>query len=340
MKIQTISQWFSLLLLMSVVASCSSFMESIPTPSLVTNTLPISSPSRTKTKPPTLTASPTGTPTTAFTLTTAPTLTAEDARKRLLDVLANNGDCRLPCLWGIVPGKSTYQEAQNILLPLSSIAPPETIYFEPTPLRGVLGGTITPLYLDGDLRLNARIGYLYSNDGIVSNLDFRVREERIVSDTNGNLYGEPIFDFSPFTKRVEYYSLSHVLSEQGIPASAFIEGAGLSFSHPIIPGKLDIVLLYPDQGIWIDYTLVGNYAGDAIRGCPTNAHIQMKLYPPGDPDSFFTFLDQTDWGKIKNGYKPLEEATSMSLEQFYETFRNSSDQCIETPTNLWPTSEP
>jgi len=43
---------------------------------------------------PTLTAVPTNTP------TAISTLSVEQARAELLDLLATNGDCRLPCLWG------------------------------------------------------------------------------------------------------------------------------------------------------------------------------------------------------------------------------------------------
>ncbi len=56
---------------------------------------------------PTLTPVPTQTPAPSETPTVIPTLSVEDARLRLLDLLAGNGHCRLPCLWGITPGEST-----------------------------------------------------------------------------------------------------------------------------------------------------------------------------------------------------------------------------------------
>ncbi len=161
------------------------------------------------------------------------------------------------------------------------------------------------------------------------------------TDLNGNWISKgPVFDSPTFIKRVEYYSLAHVLSEQGMPDSVMIEGAGLSSSYPVILGELDIALLYPDQGIWVNYTMAGDYQDIVERGCPANAHIQMELYPPGNRDSFFSLLDQTNWGITKNGYKPLGEVTSMSVEEFYQTFRNPTDKCIETPANLWPIPEP
>jgi len=284
---------------------------------------------------PTQTVTPTSTP------TIIPTLSEDDARKRLLDLLANNGNCQLPCIWGIIIGKSNYEEAQNTLMPLSSIA--VDAYFEP--LNGILGGWITPLYVEGELQLNTSVSYLYGNDGIVSSIYFRTFEEKVVTDPRDPsgkswLSKTPIYGLPTFIKRIEYYSLSHLLSEQGIPTSVMIASSGPSINRN---GSITfhIVVLYPSQGIWAEYTTVTNESdvGSVIRSCPVNAHIEMNLYPPGNPDSFYKLLDKTDWGITKNSYKPLQEATSMSVEKFYETFQNPTDKSIATPTNIWPTPE-
>jgi len=336
MKIQKVSQWFSLLLFMTVVVGCSSITEGVATPSQVTPILPVSRVAPTETVTPTLTLIATGTSTPLPTLTAAPTLPVEDARKRLLELLANNGDCRLPCLWGITPGVSTYQEAQSTLLPLSSIS--SLTGFRPE------GGAVFPAYTEGDLTLNAIVGFnidTFSNNQIVSRVGFKVWEERVTTDANGNWTSKtPIYGLPSFIQRVEYYSLSHLLSEQGVPTSVMIASSG--------PGKnrrgsilTHIAVFYPDVGIWAQYTTLVNEkeVGSSIISCPVNAHIEMTLVPPGNPDSFFSLLDKTDWGITKNSYKPLEEATSMSVEEFYEIFRNPTDKCIETPVNLWPTPE-
>lgn len=336
MKIQKVSQWFGLLLFVTVFVSCTQSTESTITSSATTPVL-LASAFATETMPPTVTLTATGTSTPAFTPTTVPTLPSEDARKRLLELLATNVDCRLPCLWGITPGKSTNQEARNILMPLSSIAIPERTSFEP--LNGILGGTITALYVEDKLRLDARVGYLYNDDGIVNRISFRVLEEGLYKkDEYGNQIKTPIYDSPTFGKRVEYYSLSHVLSEQGIPDSVMIYFPRVE-GYPLVVGTgiMEAALLYPEQGIWINYEMSMDNNGNIIKGCPANAHIEMQLYPSGNPESFFSLLEKTDWGRTKGGYKPLEEATSMAVEQFYETFQNPTDQCIETPTNLWPT---
>ena len=175
MKIQKVSQWLSFLLFIMVFAGCTQSTESTITSSPTALDLLISA-SPTETMPPTLTPTSTNTLTPTFTPTTVPTLPAEEARKRLLELLATNGDCRLPCLWGITPGKSNHQEARNILIPLSSIAIPEMTSFEP--LNGILGGAITALYVEDKLRINTGLGYDVFDDGdIVRSIGFRVLEE-------------------------------------------------------------------------------------------------------------------------------------------------------------------
>lgn len=330
MKIQKVYQWFSLLLFVTMVTGCAQSTESTITSSPTAPALLVSA-SPTETMPPTLTPTAASTPTPTFTPTTVPTLPAEDARKRLLDLLASNGDCRLPCLWGITPGKSNNQEARNILMPLSSVA--EIADFDPSYPED----EISPLYVEGNLRLNTHVVSYYGDDGIVSRVSFRVLEEGLYKkDEYGNQIKTPVFDSTSFGKRIEYYSLSHVLSEQGIPDSVMIYIPRVE-GYPIVAGILEASLLYPEQGIWIKYTMSMSNNGTIIKGCPANAHIEMQLYPSGNPESFFPLLEKTDWGRTKGGYKPLEEATSMSVEQFYETFRNSTDRCIETPTKIWPT---
>jgi hypothetical protein len=130
-----------------------------------------------------------------------------------------------------------------------------------------------------------------------------------------------------------------MLVEQGVPAAVMISTSGPPQIH-IGGGGFYIALLYPDKGIWVNYTTQMYLVGHRVKGCPTNAHIEMELYPPGDPNSFFARLNKTDWGVKKNGYKPLEEATSMTLNEFYHTFREPTNKCIETPAKLWPTPEP
>jgi hypothetical protein len=294
---------FSLLVACAPTAAPTLAPTSAPTATIAATLTPIPAPTETLT------------PTSSPTPTIIPTLPVDAARARLLELLADNGGCRLPCLWGITPGKSSNHEARKIMMPLGSISTPETTYFDLAKLSGVLAklsgvlmGVISPLYVEGEQHLNSQVGYLYGENGIVSSISFRVLEEKVVKDTrdsSGKSWHSktPIFDLPTFRKRVEYYSLSHVLSEQGMPDSVMVHASGL-----LVGGVMDIALLYPNQGIWVNYTTKIIYNNGVVkRGCPANSHIDMFLFPPGDSASFFSLLDQTDWGVTKSWYVPLEK---------------------------------
>lgn len=335
MKTHKISQWFSLLLVMAGIAACAQSIENATTPSpgatvsFATTVAP-----STETMLPTLARTTTDTPTPSSTLTAIPTLPTEDARKKWFELLATNGGCRLPCLWGITPGKSSYQEARNILSPLSSVA--ET-YSDPFTLNGVSMGSATPLYVEGNLHLNNRVAYWYDDNGLVNYIAFRVLEEKVPIDVNGDWISKtPIYGLPAFIQRTEYYSLSHLLSEQGVPDSVLIYTSGQSNRGGSI--EIDIAVFYPNHGIWAQYdTYVNEFdIENVINICPLYTHIEMKLYPPGNPEKFYKLLEQTDWQYEKGGFKTIEEAASMSIQEFYQTFRNPTDQCFQTPVKIWP----
>jgi hypothetical protein len=260
--------------------------------------------------------------------TTVPTLAAEKARTKLLDLLAMNGGCRLPCFWGITPGKSSYQDVQAILVALSSLS--HSLHLNPSG-----ASDITPRLTEGDLEIYNRAAFLTSEKDVVYRIAFNAEAHRPLPE-GGYI---DVFNSKFFGEKTSAYSLSHVLAEQGVPASVMIQTAGGPLTRGGT-GGFDILLLYPDQGILVNYTTQMQMDGTYVRGCPSNAHVEMELYPPGNSDSFFEHLKQTDWAVRFSGYQALEEVTSMSPKEFYEIFRQPSDRCIETAAKLWPTQEP
>ena len=51
--------------------------------------------------------------------TWTPTLSSEQQMTQVSDLLTNNGGCKLPCWWGIMPGETSWANAENILAPLA-----------------------------------------------------------------------------------------------------------------------------------------------------------------------------------------------------------------------------
>ena len=66
-------------------------------------------PSSTKTKSPTLTPS----------WTPRPTLPLDEAIETVQELIRTNGGCEFPCWWGLVPGETTWWEAEAFLKPLA-----------------------------------------------------------------------------------------------------------------------------------------------------------------------------------------------------------------------------
>ena len=256
-----------------------------------------------------------------------PTLPEKQARSRLLELLANNGGCYLPCLWGITPGITTNLESRAILLPLSGIS-------ISTHLSNNSPDSIWPTYTEGELKTSADLRYIFESDGVISRIAFQVGEFQELPDRRS-----PIYDSKTFGERLRPYMLPGILSEFGKPASVVIHTYGKQLTGS---GGFEIVLLYPDQGMLVHYTTQMKTVGVNAVGCPANAQVELELYPSGDADSFAKSLSSTIWGAFvlpepidDSHWKPIDKANSMSLEQFYETFRQPTEKCIETPLKGW-----
>ena len=267
--------------------------------------------------------------------TVVPTLSEGDARKELLDLLTTNGGCQLPCLWGITPGSSAYQNAQATLLRLSSLS-------EITGFSTGLG-SVSPGYTEGNYFINTNVNFLSENE-IVTFISFRVQILQKIVASNGEPSFLGVFEVTPFGKHIEYYMLSNLLAQLGTPASVVISTS--ANPNPRGQGGFDIVVLYPEQGVAAHYTTKGYLIEENVKGCFSSAFVEFELYPSGDAASFSNDLTAFSWARFWPGpndtpyWKQLEKSTNMSLKEFYEVFREPTDKCIETPASLWPVQEP
>jgi hypothetical protein len=300
------------------------------------NNSPTTTATQTFTLIPTLTSTYTHTPTLTptSTITYIPTLPTEEARLRLLDLIANNGNCRLPCFWGITPGTSTSIDAQKILNPLSSISG----FTDFTDLLNSGSGTgaIQPIYNDGKLTISISIGFItYPENNIVRSISIYTEAYNSVSDPSNPGF---IFNSMVFGRQLAFYMLPHILSEYGRPSSVLLH----SLPGPNERGEMGLfylALFYPNQGFVVHYTTMARMSGSNILGCMANAHVTLDVYPSEQSDNFYGQLPDAYSDIALVSYKPLEEVTSMSLDQFYQTFNKPTDQCIVTASANWPEPE-
>jgi hypothetical protein len=311
-------------LLTIVISSCVQPTERFITPSPVITIYP----TRSATALPLVTLTQSASATSTSLSTAIPTLPSEEAQAKFLDLLASNSGCRLSCFWGIVPGKTSFQEAQAILAPLGSIS-------DFTAFRDGLG-SVSPYLTEGNWKLYTTLDFSSNSEtNLVNSISFNAEAHRPLEQGGY----EDLYNSNKFGEMISAYTLPRVLSELDEPESVMISTVGGPLTRGGT-GGFDLLLLYPDQGILINYTTQMHLTGKDVRGCLTNAHVEMELHPFGQPDLFFGSLQKTDWAVKLSNYKPLEEVAPISAQEFYETFSEPTNKCIETPANLWPTPEP
>jgi hypothetical protein len=319
MKIHKIIFLHGLLLVM-LIPGCTQPIQNTPSANIATPTKAIVN-----------TPNPTPTPgvVPTNTITTIPIFSEEEAPNQLLDLLADNGGCRLPCLLGITPLKTTNTEARAIFLPFSNISISMKVSDDDSP------DSVWLTYDEGDLRTFIESSYIYGDNGTIEHLVFNAGEYREIDNNLSLVYNSEIFG-----DRLSPYMLSGILSEFGKPSLVVVHTSGQQITGS---GGFELLLLYPDDGIFARYTTQMEVLGTNVRGCPANAEVELRLYPSGDADAYFKSLSETSLGGMFDGltlidnpsWKSIDKSTSMSLEQFYETFRQPTDKCIETPLNLW-----
>ena len=102
-----------------------------------------------------------------------------------------------------------------------------------------------------------------------------------------------------------------------------------------------IAMYYPDQGFLVQYNgLASQNTGSNLVICPRELSVQLTTW---DPDLSPT-LEQVTYrgtsitmiGDYLYIFKHLSEVSSITEEEFYETYRNPDfTECFETPAELW-----
>jgi hypothetical protein len=268
----------------------------------------------------TYTNTKTNTTTKSFTSTFTPTIATlppDDARKRMHDLLIDNGGCRLPCFWGITPGISIYDEALQNFIQLSNIA--NLIIINENSFGITLG-------------LEEKGSNVAADISVYSFID----RERIKKVQNIMLN----LSWDIETNLFDFYKVPHILSDNGRPSEVLL----FTYNAPINEyDTLSIFIFYQDQGIIAYYMMEKKESGENIVACLSDItfnNFDIELLPPGNIELFVN--KRARILQAKSGYreeviKSIEEVTSMTLDDFYNAYKNPANDCITTPADNWPT---
>jgi hypothetical protein len=277
----------------------------------------------------TLTASKTVTLTSTFTGTSTPTMTPTlqttetimtntplsdiQIQENVIDSLKNNGNCQLPCWWGINPGSTSWSDA-NVTLQRIGLKPS----FDN------ISGAYTLLY-----------SFSGSNHALVLSMDLSV-ENGLVKTIN--FHGEGYTNLLAFKKIYANLAPEQILMAYGSPNQVEVTGG------PGAGGVYYVISLYYDD---LDFAI--SYAGKApftnsnytnVVFCPTfgatgnlNGGLNLEL------ESGHTALNHEVLSRS------LSEIVGMTSQDFYNLYiNNKDDACFYTPIVLWeygpPTATP
>lgn len=255
------------------------------------------------------------------------TQATKDDYTYLINLLKNNGDCSLPCFWGITPGKSKFEEARQILLPLNEIS--DSLNLNPI---GVSNFNMVYKEIDLGVHLNLNFNTSSNNDVVnwVSLTSWALREL-----SQGNF--EDINNSVLYEQLLRIYSMPNILTAYGEPTTILLR------TNSELPsqgkGDFNVLLLYYDKGILAHYKMPMEVHESNIVGCPENSTIELFLVDPVGIESANDLLeiysDPYKFEDIYGHYKPINEATSLSLSEFVKIFSGFSSNCIETPAYYW-----
>jgi hypothetical protein len=304
--------WFWLL----NVTACqtSPVAEDMPTPSAVVvvdqlataTPTPVKTATLTPTVTSTHTATPTATETNTPTLTPTPvsTLPPLAALAVVEDLLTYNAYCRLPCWWGAIPGQTTWQEIEGLLISLSARIVDwdndvQIVYIPHVP-EGLTGSS-----------LGMQISYKRAQSII-----------QHITVTGANM---------------PPYYLQPILATHGPPDEVWIQAMPYTPTGEVM---FRIALLYLEQGFSAhivtrmtsieDAQVIGCFSADAWQGT------SLFLWIPGKYTAFPTIVREGRFGQEASSYLPLQEATGMDVATFYNNYKEPEAQnCVSSPVDIW-----
>lgn len=245
---------------------------------------------------PTLTATPL--------LSPIPTLTRAEKMVVTSELYVTNGNCKLPCWWGIVPGETDWQTA-NLFFSATATKISTSAESETDPYYSASVDIPVPDELSefGLLRQ-----YIIVRDGII----VEIKTER------------------PWGAR-KIFTISEILNNYGPPTEVWLDTLGKNYGDNYFPFR--VALFYPEQGFLVRYFDEAELANGYVTGCPQAHSAAFVLWPQ---DQVLTFTETLSEQEGVQYYKLLEEVTEVDVATFYQTYLDpATETCLTTPAELW-----
>ncbi len=187
-------------------------------------------------------------------------MTSSDFKTFLYGISENNGDCSLPCIWGINPVTQTPEDFLAFIRKPGNIDAWGDYYINSA--SSELDSTLDLMDWEGNWETDISFRYRGRNEIEYLFLDIAVFETQKSSEFFKN-------QTSPFLIHYANYLLPQIFNAYGKPTNIYFgpdpEDDVPTRQSSWIP--FSVLLFYPSQGFLIDYLLPKNIEGDYFTGC-------------------------------------------------------------------------
>ncbi len=196
-------------------------------------------------------------------------------------MLATNGNCELPCWWGVIPGQSDWHSVRERFI--------------------AYGGFYFDLFFSESVRSYYLLNEFAEEDGVIQSIE-------VNSEFQGYGGGEAVY--KQFVQDWARYSLAQVLTRYGVPSQVAVSPATMEGDY------YRLYVFYHDLGIGIRYCGPVLKTEESAHICFSFEHITLWLQ---SPERFrpSRFVAPDEWSMAIL----IEDAAGMSVDEFYETFR-------------------
>ncbi len=225
-----------------------------------------------------------------------------------MSLLKNNGNCLLPCWWGITPGVTKWAVANQFLATFAKSITQGGIYEVPQD-QGV---------------------YLATNYAVDTVLGTSPQETHVIYEVIDGVV-DLIYVYPDGT--FWHFQLNQILTTYGKPSEVWVDAEPGSPAGDVF----HLYVFYRLQGFianYDDYPMTKS--GNILRSCPNSSGPTLKLWVPGQRQTFYS----AEWGPGTSAgpsyARPLEVATGMTIDTFFQTFKTlDTSQCLKAPVDIW-----
>jgi hypothetical protein len=310
-------KFFQVVFLILLLAGCSSnpSVSQTTSPNLPPGTSPI--PTETVAVP-SQTLAPTSTPLPILTSpplwTPFPTFSEVDGVEKLRIWIQGVFDCLLPCWGGITPGKTSWQEARQVVEQMSGFA---SVNVSENMSCG-FGGC------------NGIAWSLYPNT-VAEGAFYTKLPENIVHFIHINIQNE---GNNQKVNLVRNIGLQEVFRWYGEPPMLLFNVETDQAENRF----MELIMVYPERQFIVRYVKLTELKDDQIINCGQDQQVELFILDNKEQLASFATITgaiETRELPIDSRYKTIEEATGMSRNSFYDAISTYGDFCISTPVDLW-----